>query len=103
MKNIIVLSFILSFTFLYGQTTEYSGVVKAKSDKLPLPGATVLVKGTKIGTQTDFDGNFKISVPDFSKVLTISYLGFKMQEIRLDGLRLVEIYLKKHMLQSSLR
>ena len=79
----------------FGQTTEYSGVVKAKSDKGPLPGAIVVVKGTKIGAQTDFDGNFKISVPDSLNVLTISYVGFKSQEVKLDEQRSLEIFLKE--------
>ncbi len=85
----------MTFALVYGQTIEYTGIVKEKRDKTPLPGVQIIVKGTKLGTQTDFDGNFKISVPDSSKVLTISYLGFKMQEIKLDEPRLLEIYLKE--------
>ncbi|WP_237561819.1 carboxypeptidase-like regulatory domain-containing protein [Flagellimonas algicola] len=95
MKNLILFAFLLIFDFAFGQTTDYSGVVIAKSDKTPLPGAIVLVKGTKIGTQTDFDGNFNISVPDSLNTLTISYIGFKTQEIKLDKPRLLEIFLKE--------
>lgn len=56
-----------------------TGVVVG-SDGEPVIGASVLTKGTKIGTVTDFDGKFKLSVPKGS-VLIISYLGCVTQEV----------------------
>lgn len=50
----------------------------------PLPGASVLVKGTTNGTQTDFDGNYSIETTS-DAVLVFSYLGFTTQEIALNG------------------
>ncbi|WP_010181633.1 SusC/RagA family TonB-linked outer membrane protein [Aquimarina agarilytica] len=50
------------------------------ADGIPLPGATVVIKGTSKGTQTDFDGNFVIDA-NAGDVLEISYVGFKTQEI----------------------
>lgn len=59
----------------------------------PLIGAIIMVPGTKIGTNSDVDGNFRLSVPDKVRRLTISYVGYKsvemsvgasMGEIRLD-------------------
>jgi len=47
----------------------------------PLPGATVLAKGTKIAVLTDFDGNFSIEMPANSTVLVISYVGMETKEI----------------------
>lgn len=49
----------------------------------PLPGATVLVKGTKIAVLTDFDGRFSIEVPSNSDKLVISYVGMESKEIDL--------------------
>jgi len=49
----------------------------------PLPGATVLVKGTKIAVLTDFDGRFSIEVPSNSDKLVISYVGLESKEIGL--------------------
>lgn len=46
----------------------------------PLPGASVVVKGTANGTQTDFDGNFNISA-DADAVLVVSYIGYLTQEV----------------------
>ncbi len=50
----------------------------------PLPGATVLVKGTTNGTVTDIDGKFVIDV-DSDAILVISYLGYSPQEVSLNG------------------
>ncbi|VAW16341.1 Outer membrane TonB-dependent transporter, utilization system for glycans and polysaccharides (PUL), SusC family [hydrothermal vent metagenome] len=71
---------------------EIKGVVK-DADGQPLPGANVLVKGTTVGTQTDFDGNFIIVVPDDKNILVISYLGFKTVEIDITDKDFVEIQL----------
>src|SRR5690606_27774874 len=49
----------------------------------PLPGASVLEKGTTNGVQTDFDGNFSIDVPK-NATLIISYIGFQTQEIAIN-------------------
>lgn len=50
----------------------------------PLPGASILEKGTTSGTQTDFDGNFSILVPD-NATLIVSYVGYSTQEIAVNG------------------
>src|SRR5690606_36859709 len=49
------------------------------SNGQPLPGVSVLIKGTTIGTVTDADGNYSITVPDGSSVLTFSFIGFVSQ------------------------
>ncbi|WP_168796422.1 TonB-dependent receptor [Flagellimonas onchidii] len=51
----------------------------------PLPGASIIEKGTTNGTQTDFDGNFSISVADENATLVISYIGFATQEVSIAG------------------
>ncbi|MFC4220859.1 carboxypeptidase-like regulatory domain-containing protein [Flagellimonas marina] len=47
----------------------------------PLPGASVVVKGTSIGTSTDFDGNFTLEVNQASGTLVVSYIGFVKKNI----------------------
>ena len=61
-----------------------SGTV-TDADGAPLPGANVLEKGTANGTQSDFDGNFSISVTDDVAILVVSYIGFATKEIPLNG------------------
>lgn len=50
-------------------------------EKLPLPGATIIEKGTSNGVTTDFDGNFSISISSYPTILEVSFMGFKTQEI----------------------
>lgn len=47
----------------------------------PLPGASVVVKGTALGTTTDSEGNFKLSVPAGAKTLVFSFIGYLSQEV----------------------
>ncbi len=52
---------------------------------IPLPGVNIIVKGTSEGTQTDFDGNYKLIV-DKNKIIVISYVGFETEEITLSNI-----------------
>ena len=61
---------------------------------IPLPGATVRVKGTNIVTSTDANGEFKITVPDKSAVLTVSFIGYSDQEITVGDRTSITINLK---------
>jgi TonB-linked SusC/RagA family outer membrane protein len=61
------------------QKTIKGKVTDAKGE--PLPGATILVKGTKNATNTDFDGNFTIEVADSNSILVVSFTGFLTKEI----------------------
>ncbi|WP_223551889.1 TonB-dependent receptor [Aestuariivivens sp. NBU2969] len=62
------------------QQIQVSGTIQDANGQ-PLPGATILEKGTTNGTQTDFDGKFSIDVASSDAVLVISYVGFATQEI----------------------
>ena len=60
----------------------------------PLPGASIVQKGTTNGTQTDFDGNFSIDVPS-NATLVISYIGFATQEIAVQGRTTINVQLEE--------
>jgi TonB-linked SusC/RagA family outer membrane protein len=47
----------------------------------PLPGVNVIVKGTNVGTVTDFDGNFTLNVKDSNAILVFTYIGFTTKEV----------------------
>lgn len=51
----------------------------------PLPGVTVRIKGTNLGTSTDVDGTFQVSVPDLQQTLIFTFVGMKAQELNLNG------------------
>jgi len=66
----------------YAQQKSISGKVIGE-DGAPIPGVTVVVKGTTTGTITDMDGKFSFSAPAAAKTLSISYIGLKSQEIEI--------------------
>lgn len=72
---------------------EIKGNVKDANGS-PLPGANVLVKGTTIGAQTDFEGNFTINLPDDNDTLVISYIGFETVEINVAEKDSISVTLK---------
>ncbi|WP_165730805.1 TonB-dependent receptor [Polaribacter sp. 20A6] len=57
---------------------------------MPLPGVNIIVRGTKRGSQTDFDGNFSL-VANTGEVLVISFIGFKTQEIKVGNFKNINI------------
>lgn len=66
---------------LYAQDRIVTGKVVAQDGKSALPGVSIAVKGTALGTSTDEDGNFTISLPDASSVLVFSFIGYKTIEV----------------------
>ena len=64
------------------QVSKVTGTVTSHEDGLPVVGASVLVKGTTVGTVTDIDGNFTITnVPSSAGTLVVSFIGMKAQEV----------------------
>ena len=86
MKKLLSVLFLLSFTLasVYAQDIRVKGTVVSGTDDFPLPGVSVVVKGTTKGVITDIDGNFVISVPS-NAVLSFTYIGFKSQEVPVEG------------------
>lgn len=78
------LSLLLVSLFLFIGTalaqTKITGTVLSQDDGLPVIGASVIVQGTKTGTQTDIDGKFTLDVPA-GKKLIISYIGMQSQTV----------------------
>jgi len=74
----MVFTILLSCGSVFAQKT-INGTVS--DNRGPLPGATVIEKGTSNGVSTDFDGNFSIEISNKSTILKISYTGFLTQEI----------------------
>ena len=66
------------------QVSKVTGTVTSHEDGLPIVGASVLVKGTTVGTVTDIDGNFTITnVPSSAGTLVVSFIGMKTQEVKI--------------------
>jgi len=86
----LLLAFVVQFSF--AQEKTISGTVTDGSG--PLPGVTILVKGTKTGTQTDFDGKFSLSV-DTGKVLIFSYIGMKTVNVTVGSSNTVNVIMQE--------
>jgi len=83
MKKIAMLLSILLFmgTMAFAQTKSLSGTVTSKEDGLPIPGVSVSVKGTTLGTITNMDGEFEFKVPVDAQTLVFSFVGMKNEEV----------------------
>jgi TonB-linked SusC/RagA family outer membrane protein len=83
MKKIALLLafFAIGLQVLMAQTKEISGTVTSADDGGLIPGVSVSVKGTTLGTITDMDGKFRLKVPQDAKTLTFSFVGMKTQEV----------------------
>lgn len=77
----LFLCLVLGIGLVSAQTTSVKGVVISADDNEPIIGASVLAKGTTVGTVTDYEGAFTLNVPSSAKVLVISYIGMTTQEV----------------------
>lgn len=91
LKSFLLLGAFLCFGMIKAQTV--SGTVSDANG--PLPGASVLVKGTTNGTQTDFDGNYTLNGIDGTATLVFSYIGFKTVEIAVNGQSTINVTLEE--------
>ena len=86
---------VLFFGVAFAQERTVTGVVKDEAGT-PLPGASVLVKGTSHGVATDFDGKYSIKVPNDSAVLVFSQLGSASVEKVVGTAKVINVVLKEN-------
>ena len=87
-----MLTVLLVSGFCYAQNIVTGTIIDSEMDK-GLPGATIIVKGTNIGVNTDFDGKFEI-ISDNSGTLIVSFVGYASQEIEFDKSMDITVSLK---------
>ncbi|WP_163712090.1 TonB-dependent receptor [Mangrovibacterium lignilyticum] len=88
----VLLAFLFLSGCLYAQSYEVSGVVKDNGQQ-PLPGASVIIKGTFNGASTDLDGKFSMEVKQ-GDVLVVSFVGFDAKEVLMDGKTSITVILE---------
>jgi len=95
-RNLFVtlLLFIAVLGNVFAQQRTITGTVTSSEDGSPLPGATIVVKGTSIGAITDAKGNYTINVPSSAEVLEYSFVGMSTQDIPIAGKRVINIIMK---------
>jgi TonB-linked SusC/RagA family outer membrane protein len=96
MKKSLLAFLLLLFTgvFAIAQERTVTGTVTDSDAAAPLPGVSVLVKGTSTGTITDMDGQYSISVPASATTLVFSYLGYGRQELIIGNSNMLNVSLK---------
>jgi len=67
------------------QVRRITGTVTSTEDGSPIPGVSVVVKGTTIGTITNIDGIYQLDVPDDAQTLMFSFVGMKAKELPITG------------------
>jgi len=94
---ILVMAPLFAFQAL-AQDRTVTGVVTSSEDGLTLPGVSVVVKGTTIGTITDVNGNYSLTVPGSATTLVFTYVGMTSQEVMIEGRSSIDVVLEPDVL-----
>jgi len=81
----------VGLSVMFAQTTTITGTVTGSDDGEPIPGVSVVVKGTTVGTITGIDGNYTLSVPDDAITLLYSFVGMKSQDLLINGRTIIDV------------
>ncbi|MCV9930159.1 SusC/RagA family TonB-linked outer membrane protein [Flavobacterium sp. LS1R49] len=79
LRKFAILFFVFATQMIFSQERLVTGIVTDDAG-LPLPGVSVMIKGSKIGTQTDFDGAYSIQA-SANQILSFNYIGMKTQDV----------------------
>jgi TonB-dependent starch-binding outer membrane protein SusC len=94
LRRILVIILVLVGVTGLAQTTRVTGKVTSGDDGGPLPGVSILEKGTTNGTVTDSDGNFTLSATSADATLVFSFVGYASQEIPASSAQSLNVVLK---------
>ena len=89
-RKISTCFFLLASFFAFSQQ-KVTGTVTDAVTGDALPSVTILIKGTSVGTTTDFDGNYSLTTKTADDALVFSYLGYKSQEVAVSGKSTINI------------
>jgi TonB-linked SusC/RagA family outer membrane protein len=101
MRRILLISFMLMSALIsdaWAQRTV-SGTVTSGADGEGLPGVAVRAKGTSTGVTTDFEGNYRLEVPEGVNTLVFSFVGFAPQEIPIGNRSVIDVELAEDVKQ----
>ena len=83
-QSFMLFGMLIFFNSVNAQDRTVSGTIVDQEDNQPLPGVSVVVKGTSVGTTTDADGKFNVRLPAGRNQLEISYAGYQTQTVGAD-------------------
>lgn len=95
-KILLFLAFLglIGLQVVFAQTREITGTVTSTEDGSPIPGASVVVRGSTLGTVTDMDGKFTLKVPQSAQFLRISFVGMVTTEVTLTAATNYQVKMK---------
>src|SRR6056297_2303614 len=76
------------------QTKVITGTVTSSEEGEPIPGVSISVQGTTLGTVTDVDGNYRLQVPEEAQTLVFSFVGMARQEVSIEGRTTVNVVME---------
>lgn len=94
-RQLIFLYFLMLWLGTMAQQITVKGIVTSGTDKQPIIGATILVKGTSIGTVTNLDGEYSLIGVNKNAILVFSTVGFTTQEVSVNGRNTINVVLKE--------
>ncbi|MDG5798941.1 SusC/RagA family TonB-linked outer membrane protein [Marinilabiliaceae bacterium ANBcel2] len=94
-KVLLTLSFLmfLGVSVIYAQTVNITGTVTGSDDGMPIPGASVFVEGTTVGTVTQADGSYSLNVPENAESLVFTFVGMRSHTETIEGRTTIDVTL----------
>lgn len=101
MKQVLLTLFLLVAVLgAFAQERQISGKV-TDGEGEPIPGANIILKGTTMGTTTDLDGNYRLSVPGNAQILVFSFIGMKTEEVSIGARSVIDLGMTSDVQQLS--
>lgn len=103
-KKLLLLFMLLSaigISNTWAQERTVTGKITSVDDGEALPGVNVVLKGTTIGTVTDFDGNYTLSISDQNAVLVFSFIGLATEEVAVGARSVIDVQMRADVKQLS--
>lgn len=94
----LVFLLVAGMSHAFAQTRTVTGTVTSSEDGSGIPGVSVVVKGTTVGTVTDLDGNYSLNVSPEARTLVFSFIGMRTQEVLIAQRSTINIVMEPDMI-----
>ncbi len=92
--TVLLVLFVFAGMVLHAQGVQITGNVTSAEDGSALPGVSVVVKGTTVGTVTDITGDYSVSVPSNATTLVFSFVGMRTEIVAIEGKNVINVSMK---------
>jgi hypothetical protein len=100
--RVIVFALIISHVFspsVVAQQVSIAGTITSADDNAPLPGVSIVVKGTQVGTVTDANGKYSVNASNDNPILIFSFIGYQTTEVEVAGRSVIDLALERDVTQ----